>query len=132
MARRVRITITMLPDILHRVDRIAKAQGFSRSEYLERMTRDALARDEVTVKAMTNPTIMAAFARAIGQEQVLKSLAGVLGDELADDQLKLFTDAVEQLSEMGERAARESGTPGPGVVSRSRKKTPTRRGRAPG
>lgn len=86
-----RITLTLDPALVKRVDRMAKATRESRSAVVEDLLRDGLEDQEMFVKAMGNPLLRESLGRAFASKDVLRQMAAVIGDDLGDDQLELFT-----------------------------------------
>ena len=92
--RRVAISVTIAPKIARRIDRLAKSMGKTRSELVEQLIEDGLHETELTAKAITNPVIAQALLSSFGRADVLRAMTQAMRDELSDDQLKLFGDAM--------------------------------------
>ena len=92
--RKQAVTIAVRPSILKRLDAIAKAKGESRSEAVERFLVDALDDEELTVRAMTNPVIAQAILGAMAQPNVMRAMMHAMREDLDDDQLELFSQAM--------------------------------------
>lgn len=92
--RKIPITCTLSPRLVRRIDRIAKPLGKSRSELVQQFIEDGLQETETTAAALTNPVIAQALLSSFGRPEVLRAMTSVMRDELSDDQLKLFGDAM--------------------------------------
>lgn len=103
---KTKLSITIDPQILRRVERIAKAAGQSRSAMIERLIRDGVDDAETAVQAFTDPLLLQAFAGAFGNRDVLKAMASAVHEEMTDSQLDLFVDRLKGL------AGSEAGKPG--------------------
>lgn len=99
VAKKVRIGLTLDPSVVKRVDRVAKAQRKSRSAWIETACLDQLSQAEMFVKMTQQPELASAFARAFGDPSVMRRMAEVMGQELTDDQLDLFTVTLDKLTE---------------------------------
>lgn len=94
---KTRISITIEPKLVRRLDRLAKSSKLSRSELIEQLCRDGMEDQEMMVKAFTNPVLVEAFGKAFANRDVLRAMTSTMGDELEDDQLELFTATMEKL-----------------------------------
>jgi hypothetical protein len=108
MAAKVPITFAMSPDLLVRIDKLAKATGQSRSAWLEARIRDGLEQEEVGVQALTDPVVGPALLGIFRDGEVLRSMAKMFRDELSDSQLQLFADRVSKLAGTKRRASKAS------------------------
>lgn len=100
MAKRKRIvTFSVDPDLVKKIDRVAKSLGMSRSEWIERSLRDSVAGDEIGVKVLLHPGFAEAFMKSLSNPQVLKGLARAMGEEVSDEQLELFGGLMRQVTE---------------------------------
>lgn len=99
------------PDVVRRVAALAKAQGVTRSQLVNRLLREALDPEEMMVKAFTNPQIASAFGRAFSAPGMLRQMVEVLGEELRPEQLELFEQVMK---DVGARATGEAAEPQPG------------------
>jgi len=99
MARNMqRVSLSIDPKLWRRVERLAKASKRSRSDVVCGFIRDGLDDAEVFVKAMSNPVLVDAFSKVFASRDVVKSMASVVGEELSDEQLKLFERTMSKLS----------------------------------
>lgn len=97
MARKHRLTVSIDGDVIARVDRLAKAERRSRSATMEALLKDGLDQTEATVHAFANPVLRDAFIKAFAQPEVVRQFAAVMGQEVSEDQLRLFQAGIEQL-----------------------------------
>ena len=99
--RRV-VSITIDPDVLERVDRLAAARVLARGRLIEEFIADGIEEEELFVKVSSQPVLMQALMRAFAQPGVVKELSAVMGQDLSEQQLNLFHQAVGQLSAVQE------------------------------
>lgn len=98
-----KVTISIDPEILGRVDRLAIAQRISRSQLMERACIDLLEASEGLVKALANPLIRDALLGAFKDREVLRQMAASMGQKLSDRQLDLFAKGLEAAGRAGQR-----------------------------
>lgn len=96
-----RVTITISPDVLRRVDRVAKAQRVSRSAWLEAAALSELGQAEMFVKVLQQPELVRSLLSTFANPAVLRQMAAAMGEEVTDEQMKLFTDTMQAISEGG-------------------------------
>lgn len=97
--KKMRISLTIDPAVVKRINRVAKAQKKSRSAWIETACQDQLGQAEMFVKMTQQPELVQAFGRAFGDPSVMRQMAEVMGQELTDDQLEMFTSAMDKLVE---------------------------------
>ena len=102
-AKKLKLSITLDAELTKRVDRLAKAAKSNRSKVIEDLVADALEQHETMLKAATDPVVMGAMMRAMSDPGVLRGIATAVRSDLTDEQLKLFTTAVETLGEKGRK-----------------------------
>jgi hypothetical protein len=100
--RRLVVAITIDPDVLERLDRLAAARVLSRGRLIEEFIAGGIEEEELFVKATSQPVLMQALMRAFAQPGVVKQLSAVMGQDLSEQQLNLFHQAVGQLSAVQE------------------------------
>lgn len=104
MARRTAIvTISLDAGLVARIDRLARAVGMSRSAWMQRQIEDCIDDEEMGVKALTDPVVGGALLSVFKDREVMRGLAKMMGEQLSDQQLQLFT---ERLGKMSERKPR--------------------------
>ena len=102
-AKKVKISITVDADVLKRVDRLAKSLKENRSSVMGDLLADALEQNEAALKAASDPVLMGAFMRAMAEPGVMRGMAEAVRQDLTDDQLRMFTEAAEQIGHAGKR-----------------------------
>lgn len=100
--RTARVTITMTPATLKRIDAAARAFNLSRSEFISRTMDDQLAQGDAIISAMSDDRIRTAFHEAFTRPGVLKALTSEIGQELTDSQRQKFLQFIKP-SETGKR-----------------------------
>lgn len=88
MRYKERITITVDPDILTRLDALAEARGENRSAVVERMLRVRLEDEEQFVADMENPLKRAVIKALTVNPAVLDFVSSVMGEEMTAEQLQ--------------------------------------------
>lgn len=100
------VTIGLDGSLVKRIDRLAKAVGQSRSAWIEGQIRDAIDNEELGIQVLTDPVTSTVFASLFKDRDTLRGFARLLGEQLTDDQLRLFTDRVEKLVGKEKRASK--------------------------
>ena len=85
--------------VVERLDAVAAAQDLSRSKLIERLVIDGLQDMELEVRALTDPVVGPAIINAFARPEVLRAMANVLRQDLSDDQLQLFQQAMHATSD---------------------------------
>jgi hypothetical protein len=108
-----RITVTLDPALLERLDVIAEARGDSRSAVIERCVRYGLAEEERFLKVMENPVTRAVFEVLAESPMLMSSIATVVGDELSPGELEKIAESVKKQGKRGRErsAAKRAGRP---------------------
>lgn len=96
--RKPQVTIVLRPDLLQRVDRIAKVRKLSRSTCIEQLLSDAVDDTELAVNAFSDPVILKAMGEAFANRDVLRAMAGAVRAEMGEKQLGLFEAALQQVA----------------------------------
>lgn len=100
MARtKTKIAITIDTHVLRDVDKVAKAEGRTRSALIERCIRDSLGESLNLVKALTNPVLAEALGRAFGDPNVMREMFKVMGEKVSSNQIKTMNKAVDSVVE---------------------------------
>ena len=96
--KKQRVTLTLDAAVVKRVDRVARSTKQSRSAVVEGLLRDGVDDQELFVKAMTDPTLRATFGQIFGSRDFLRQMVNVMGQDVSEDQLKLFGEAMGKLT----------------------------------
>lgn len=96
--RKGRISIAISPELLRSIDRLARVEGRSRSDVMERLLRGVVMQEEVAVKAMSDPHVGRALIRTFSDPEVMQALAKAVSADLDDKQLRLFAERAERLA----------------------------------
>lgn len=94
MARKERVTIAIDGQMLKRIDRLAAAKKQSRSAWFSETIADGLDQEEAAVKVFTDPLLRETLVKAFSAPGMLQQFAAAVGDELSQDQLKLFESRI--------------------------------------
>lgn len=121
MALKTRVTVAISEDLLRDIDRLADAQGRSRSDYMERCIRDQVRNESVTLKLLQDPVVGPAMVGAFSDPAVLRAMTDRVGEKLSDDELTLFHQALQQISQQATKP------PGKGKGKQTKQSTKGRR-----
>jgi len=123
MARRkMKVSIAITPEMLARVDRMAVAQKRSRSELIETLIGDGIGEEELFVKVAHQPALVESLMRVFAEPGVLRQIASVMNEDMSDEQLQLFRQAMESLP-----GKMQSAKPAPLLRSRKGRRLAVRR-----
>ena len=130
-AKRV-FSISLDADLITRLDDLADARGTSRSALIETYIRDSIGEDETVVNVLTDPVLVAAFAKAFASRDVMARMAQAIGQESSPDQLQLFQTTLQTVADKfnaadRSRTAADSADP---AVTKSLQAKPTKKKRA--
>jgi predicted transcriptional regulator len=92
--RKIPVSVALAPDLVKRIDRMATALGKSRSELVMDLIAEGIDESELSAQAMTNPVIVQALMGAFGRPEVLRQMASTMKQDLTEDQLQLFQNAM--------------------------------------
>lgn len=104
MRQRKSITITLDGQVLDRIDQLASHRHESRSAVIERICRNALPAEERAMDVMGSPIAGAALAKIMTSDQLLQTVARLVGEELTDEDAEAIREAAPRLREGGKRA----------------------------
>jgi predicted transcriptional regulator len=94
----VTVTLSMAPGLVERIDRLAKATGLSRSAWVQQQIANAIDDEEMAVKALTDPLVAPALLGVFKDRDVMRGLANLMGEQLSDQQLQLFTERLGKIT----------------------------------
>lgn len=96
MAREVK-AVNVDVEVWKRVDELASAQNLSRSEYVEKLLREGIQGDELTVKVMTDPVLVPAMSKAFADPSVMRALLAVMREnkDVGQQELDFFLESME-------------------------------------
>jgi hypothetical protein len=98
-----KISMSMRPALLKRVDRAAETLQLTRSEFLQRVVESYLDESELQVKALADPVVRAAFLQAMMTPGVPKAMAAALGEELSPDQQQQLFEMLGSPAKKGKK-----------------------------
>lgn len=91
------VTMSLDTDLVRRVDDLADAQGRSRSWLIESWIREQLQGEEMTIKALSNPTVLKALMQAFGNPEVVKAVALAAGGDANPQEMLMFRQGMQLL-----------------------------------
>jgi hypothetical protein len=92
--KKIPVSLALDPGLVKRIDRMATALGESRSELVMRLIKDGIDESELSAQVMTNPVIVQALMGAFGRPDVIRQMASSMKQDLSEDQLHLFQNAM--------------------------------------
>lgn len=104
MARRP-ISISLEPDLIERVDRIAEARGETRTDVIERAILNALDGEEKLLHRLENPVFREVVTRLMAQPEVLDAIGAVVSERISLSEMERMRAAAPRLKEAGKRRA---------------------------
>jgi hypothetical protein len=106
MDNKVRISMTIDPKILKRIDAVCDAREEPRSAYIERVLKHSLREEEAYLEEMESP-LWRGIYKALSSPGTLTMLAKVLGDELSDEDKAQMATAVRKHAKRGQERAKQ-------------------------
>ncbi len=107
---RERLSLTISPDLVRRLDAVCDARGESRSAIVELIIASELPKHEQFVKSMENPVLRAVFQTLTSSPRLLESIGRLVGDEMSLEEAKGIKQEAIRQAERG-RARRGAGRP---------------------
>ena len=99
MARKKsKTSIALDPELIKRLDRVARAARQSRSELITDLVESGLGQAEMMIKATADPVLMAAVGKVMADPGVLRNMVAGLRSELSDEQLELFKSRLDSMT----------------------------------
>ncbi len=118
---KLKTSISLDPDLVKRLDRVARASRQSRSQLITDLVVGGLEQTEVMIKATSDPVLMAAVGKVMGDPGVLRNMVSGLRSELSDEQLELFKSRLDSMTTEAMRQAASASVTTVKVVKDRRK-----------
>tara|TARA_R110002111_G_scaffold159236_2_gene225930 strand:- start:2140 stop:2490 length:351 start_codon:yes stop_codon:yes gene_type:complete len=103
MAQRDRITVTIDPAVLQRIDVIAQSRKESRSATIERVLRNGAKDEEDMLEQVGTGIEGRVMAILLNNPQILNVMSKLVGDQLTDTELTRLQDGGSNVVEAGKR-----------------------------
>tara|TARA_A100001391_G_scaffold194808_2_gene171437 strand:- start:2588 stop:2974 length:387 start_codon:yes stop_codon:yes gene_type:complete len=103
MSQRERITVTIDPAVLQRIDAISQAREESRSATIERILRNGAQDEEEMLETIGKGIQGQVMAVLLNNPQILNAMSKLVGDQLTDDDLARLQDGGPGVIEAGKR-----------------------------
>jgi hypothetical protein len=103
MPAKDRISLTIDPDILARIDKVATARGESRSATAERILRNGVEDEEEMLGSLGQGIEGRIIAHLLKSPRTLRKLAEVVGAELTEDKLARIEAEGPEIVKAGQR-----------------------------
>ena len=101
MSQKKPITVTIDPEVLARVDRVAELRGESRSATIERITRNGIDDEEKFLDVMGGPVAGRVITALLGNPKLHGMLAKFVQEEMTAEQIDELAAKVPPLREAG-------------------------------
>ncbi len=98
MANKLKVSVALSPDLVRRLDRVARASGDSRSQLITDLVEGGLDQAEAMIKVTADPVMMGAIGRVMADPGVLRNMINGLRSELSDEQLALFKSRLDAMT----------------------------------
>jgi hypothetical protein len=92
--------------LIARINKLALAEGVSASSLVERLLLEALQPAETAVQFTANPVLMNAMMKLFTQPEMVRAMTSTIKQDLTDDQLELFAEGMQSLTNIAERGPR--------------------------
>lgn len=102
-----KISISIDPDLLRRVDAVCAAREETRSSMIERVLKNEIAGEEQFLKDMENPINRAIMSTIINTPGLLAAVARLVNEHLEAGDLDHMREKLPQQMERGKRRAAE-------------------------
>jgi hypothetical protein len=93
VATKDRISITLDPGLIARVDRLAELRECSRSAAIEMMLERAVEEDEKLFGSLENPVLGAIVQSILDHPKIVASIASLVGQGITPDELERWKTA---------------------------------------
>jgi metal-responsive CopG/Arc/MetJ family transcriptional regulator len=85
---RINFSVSLLPELVERLDAIAQERHESRSAVIERIIRNGVPDEEQFLQSIENPVKLTIMDLLQRNPKVIKALATVLGEYIDDDMIE--------------------------------------------
>lgn len=85
---KIRVTITIDPALIRRVERAAKKIGSNRSAFIESAVRESIADAEGIANILGDDVSRRAFLSALAQPGIVQSIGRSMGEQLNQEQVQ--------------------------------------------
>lgn len=103
MAQRERITVTIDPAVLQRIDAIAQAREESRSATIERVLRNGARNEEDLLERVGTGIEGRVMAILLHNPQILNVMSKLIGDQLTDTEFTRLQEGGSNVVQAGKR-----------------------------
>jgi hypothetical protein len=110
MANKERITITIDPDVLRRLDKVSDTRGEPRAAMIERILRNNIDGEESMMRDMENPVWRSLISTLLASESVVKAIATIAGENMPPERIREVQAGIKVQAERGrQRQAAKRG-----------------------
>ncbi len=104
-----RITVTLDPDLVARIDRLAELRDHSRSKLMELLLEIAVEEEEAAMKTLGSPVVGTVVQSIMDHPKLLKTIASLIGERLTPDEVKKWQEDAPKIRRTRERLRDERG-----------------------
>lgn len=104
-----RITVTVDPDLVERIDRLAELRDTSRSKMFEMLLEIGVEDEEKTMKTLGNPIIGPIVESVLDHPKLVSMIAAAIGDKLSPEDYAKWQEATPAVKKTRQRLRDERG-----------------------
>ena len=104
-----RITVTLSPELVARIDRLAELRDHSRSKMMEKLLDVAVEEEEQTIKQLASPVLGPIVQSIMDHPKLINALAKVIGQQLDPEEYVRWQEAAPKIRQTRERLKDERG-----------------------
>ena len=104
-----RITVTLSPGLVARIDRLAELRDHSRSKMMELLLDVAVEGEEQMMEQLASPVLGPIVQSIMDHPKLLGTLAKLIGDQLSPEEYAQWQDAAPKIRRTRERLKDERG-----------------------
>lgn len=104
-----RITVTLDPDLVARLDRLAEVLDQSRSRLMERLLDTAVEEEEQLMDKLASPVIGPIVQSIIDHPKLMATLAKLIGEQMSPEEVLRWQDASPKVRAARDRLRNERG-----------------------
>lgn len=104
-----RVTVTLDPDLVARLDRLAEVLDQSRSRLMERLLETAVEEEEQLMDKLASPVIGPIVQSIIDHPKLIATLAKLIGDQMTPEEVQRWQEASPKVRAARDRLKNQRG-----------------------
>lgn len=105
MANKIRITVTVDPDLIERIDQVCEHLDESRSHFIERALHSTVDEEERWSEQMESPVLRTIYSK-LANPAALRMMARIVGESLTDEEIEAVQHRGRKAKEIGKKKKR--------------------------